>query len=84
MSKPADSFSDVPAASQRRLIISLALIAFIGLLAWFTMDASAVLHVKGLSGRYVAVPVRCIPIVFLALFAFRICMANMRAKLEKK
>jgi hypothetical protein len=66
------------------MFLSLALIAVIGLLVWFTMDASAVLHVPGVSGRYMAIPVRAIPIVFLALFAFRIWMANMRARLEKK
>ena len=43
------------------MFLSLALIAVIGLLVWFTMDASAVLHVPGVSGRYMAIPVRAIP-----------------------
>jgi hypothetical protein len=82
-SKPAHDFAANRAASSRRLWISLALIAGLGTAAWFTMDASAVLHVKGFTGRYVAVPVRVIPVVFLALFAFRIWIAHMRARLEK-
>jgi len=83
MSKPVDDFKPNPAASTRRMRLSLALIAALGLLVWFTMDAGAVLHIPGFTGRYIAVPVRVMPIVFLALFAFRIWMANMRAKLEK-
>jgi len=76
MGKPVDDFKPNPAAGTRRMLFSLALIAALGLLAWFTMDAGAVLHIPGPSGRYIAVPVRVIPIVFLALFAFRIWMAK--------
>ena len=68
-----------PAADERRMYIALGVLVVLGLLSWFTIDGSAVLH---MAGR--AVPVRWIPELILGLFAFRTVMAHMRARLETK
>jgi len=68
-----------PAADKGRMAVALGVLVVLGLLAWFTIDGSAVLHVAGR-----AFPVRWFPELVLGLFAFRIVMANMRARLETK
>ena len=73
-----DSSSN-PAADKSRMVVALGVLVVLGLLSWFTIDGSAVLH---MAGR--AVPVRWIPELFLGLFAFRIVMAHMRSRLEQK
>jgi len=76
-----------PAASQRRMWTALAVLAALGMLAWFTLDGTATLPVKGYSfGGFgfnsFALKVRWIPELILGLFAFRVVTANMRARLE--
>lgn len=76
-----------PAASKRRMFLALAVLILLGVLSWLTIDSSAVLHVQGYSSRYVSYPardvqVRWFPILFLGLFAFKVVLANMRARLE--
>ncbi len=76
-----------PAASKRRMCIALGVLLILGVLSWFTIDSSAVLHVHGYASRYVSfgerdVEIRWLPILFLSLFAFRIVLAHMRARLE--
>jgi hypothetical protein len=75
------------AASRPRMFIALAVLIVLGVLSWLTIDSSAVLHVQGFSSRYVSygprdVQVRWIPILLLGLFAFKVVLANMRARLE--
>jgi hypothetical protein len=75
------------AASRRRMSIALAVLIVLGVLSWFTIDSSAVLHVQGFSGRFVScgprtIEVRWLPILFLGLFAFKVVLANMRARME--
>jgi len=67
------------AADERRMYVALAVLVVLGLLAWFTIDGSAVLHMAGRE-----VPVRWLPEMILGLFAFRTVMAHMRARLEVK
>ena len=76
-----------PAASRRRMFFALAVLIVLGVLSWLTIDSSAVLHVQGFSSRYVSygprdVEVRWFPILFLGLFAFKVVLTNMRARLE--
>jgi hypothetical protein len=78
-----------PAANRGRMYAALGGLVVLGLLSWFTMDPAAVIHVQGFSTRYVGfedreVPVRWLPILFLGLFAFRVVIANMRARLEER
>jgi hypothetical protein len=68
-----------PAADKSRMYLALGVLVVLGLLCWFTIDGSAMLH---LAGR--AVPVRWFPELILGLFAFRTVMAHMRARLEQK
>jgi hypothetical protein len=68
-----------PAADKGRMAVALGVLVVLGLLAWFTIDGSAVLHVAGQD-----VPVRWLPEMILGLFAFRTVMAHMRARLETK
>ena len=68
-----------PAADKGRMAVALVVLVVLGLLAWFTIDGSAVLHVAGRD-----VPVRWLPEMILGLFAFRTVMAHMRARLEQK
>ena len=74
-----------PAADTRRMVIALGVLVVLGLLSWFTIDSMAVIHMHGYSTRYVGiadrdVEVRWIPILLLGLFAFRVVIANMRAR----
>jgi hypothetical protein len=75
------------AASRPRMFIALAVLLLLGVLSWLTIDSSAVLHVQGFSSKYVSygprdVEVRWFPVLFLGLFAFKVVLANMRARLE--
>ena len=75
------------AASRPRMFIALAVLILLGVLSWLTIDSSAVVHVQGFSSRVVSygprdVQVRWIPILLLGLFAFKVVLANMRARLE--
>ena len=77
------------AASRPRMFIALAVLIVLGVLSWLTIDSSAVLHVQGYSGRFVSfgpryIEVRWLPILFLGLFAFKVVLANMRARLETR
>jgi hypothetical protein len=77
------------AASRLRMFIALAVLLVLGVLSWLTIDSSAVLHVQGFSGRFVSfgsrtIEVRWLPILFLGLFAFKVVLANMRARLETR
>ena len=40
-----------PAADKSRMAVALGVLVVLGLLAWFTIDSSAVLHVAGRAGR---------------------------------
>jgi hypothetical protein len=78
-----------PAADRGRMFIALGVLVVLGLLSWFTIDPAAVIHMHGYSSRYVGiadrdVEVRWIPILFLSLFAFRVVIANMRARVEQQ
>ena len=78
-----------PAADRGRMYGALGGLVVLGLLAWFTIDPAAVIHMHGYSNRYFGfedrdVPVRWLPILFLGLFAVRIVSANMRARLEER
>ena len=78
-----------PAANTRRMYLALGLLLVLGVSSWFTLDPSAVLHVDGYSGRFLSysgrdVPIRWFPILILGLFAFRIVIANMRARFEER
>jgi hypothetical protein len=78
-----------PAADKRRMFIALGVLVVLGLLSWFTIDPAAVIHMHGYSSRYVGiadrdVEIRWLPILFLGLFAFRVVIANMRARIEEK
>ena len=89
MTMSEDRQSLNPAASKSRMYAALAVLLVLGLLSWFTIDASAVFHVQGYSSRFVSydgrdVQLRWVPILFLGLFAFRIVIANMRARLEER
>jgi hypothetical protein len=69
------------------MFLALAVLIVLGVLSWLTIDSSAVLHVQGFSSKYVTcgprdVEVRWFPILFLGLFAFKVVLANMRARLE--
>ncbi|HKO13467.1 MAG TPA: hypothetical protein VJV22_15950 [Acidobacteriaceae bacterium] len=67
--------------------IALGILAVLAVLAWFTIDGSAVLPVREYSFGSVSfggfgLPVRWIPEVLLGLFAVRVVTANIRARLE--
>jgi len=71
------------------MYFALAVLVILGVLSWFTIDASSVIHVQGYTSRYVSfagrdVELRWLPLLILGMFAFRVIMANMRAKLETK
>ena len=85
----ADGPTANPAADNGRMVVALGVLVLLGLLSWFTIDASSVLHVHGYSSRLVSfedrdIQLRWIPLLLLGLFAFRIVLANMRARLETK
>ena len=76
-----------PAASKSRMYAALAVLLVLSVVAWFTIDASSVVHVKGYSSRFLSyddrdVQLRWMPLLFLGLFGFKIVIANMRAQLE--
>ncbi len=78
-----------PAADRGRMLLALGVLVVLGLLAWFTIDSAAVIHMHGYSSRYVGiadrdVEVRWIPILLLGLFGFRVVIANMRARIEEQ
>ena len=78
-----------PAASRSRMYTALGVLVVLGLLSWFTIDPAAVIHMHGYSSRYVGiadrdVEIRWIPILLLGLFAFRVVIANMRARMEER
>jgi hypothetical protein len=78
-----------PAADRGRMYLALGFLVVLGLLSWFTIDSSAVVHVHGFSNKYVGfedrdIEVRWLPMLFLGLFALRVVSANMRARLEQK
>jgi hypothetical protein len=78
-----------PAADRRRMYVALGVLVVLGVLSWFTIDASAVVHVHGFSSRYVGfedrdIEIRWLPILVLGMFGFRVVLANMRARLEAK
>ena len=78
-----------PAASQRRMVLALGVLMALGALSWVTIGSSTVFHVEGYSGSFFSyasrdVEVRWFPILILGLFAFRVVMANMRARLEQR
>ncbi|MHB1939035.1 MAG: hypothetical protein ACYCOR_21060 [Acidobacteriaceae bacterium] len=78
-----------PAADRRRMYVALAVLAMLGALSWMTIGSAAVFHVEGYSGSLFSyagrdVEVRWFPISILGLFAFRVVMANMRARLEQR
>jgi hypothetical protein len=69
------------------MFLALAVLILLGVLSWLTIDASAVFHVQGFTSKYVSygprdVEVRWFPILFLGLFAFKVVLANMRARLQ--
>jgi hypothetical protein len=71
------------------MFAALGVLVVLGLLSWFTIDPAAVIHVHGYSSRYIGiedrdVEVRWLPILFLSLFAFRVVIANKRARLEER
>jgi len=68
-----------PAADKGRMAVALGVLVLLGLLSWFTIDRSSMLHVAGR-----VIPVRWLPEVVLGLFAFRTVMAHARARLESK
>ena len=78
-----------PAADRRRMGMALGALAVLAVLAWFTLDGTAVLPVKEYSFGSVSfggfgMKVRWIPELILGLFALRVVTANMRARLEDK
>ena len=78
-----------PAANPSRMYFALGVLVILGVLSWFTIDASSVIHVRGYTSRYVSfadrdVELRWIPLLILGMFAFRVVMAHMRARLETK
>jgi hypothetical protein len=78
-----------PAANMGRMVVALGVLVILGVLSWFTIDASSVIHVHGYSSRYVSfadrdVEFRWIPLLILGMFALRVVLANMRARLEMK
>ncbi len=78
-----------PAADKRRMAAALAVLAVLAAFAWVTIGSAAVFHVEGYSGLLFSyggrdVEVRWVPILILGLFAFRVVMANMRARLQER
>ena len=78
-----------PAADRGRMFVALGVLVVLGVLSWFTIDPTAVIHMHGVSSRYVGladrdVELRWIPILILGVFAFRVVLANMRARVEEQ
>ncbi|SEF99950.1 hypothetical protein SAMN05421819_1623 [Bryocella elongata] len=71
------------------MVMALGLLVVLGLLAWFTIDPSATLHVHGYQSSLVSIQdrdieLRWIPELLLGMFGFRIVMAHLRARLESR
>ena len=69
------------------MYFALGLLVVLGVASWSTIDSSAVLHVQGYTSKYVSfggrdVETRWLPVLFLSLFAFKVVIAHMRARLE--
>ena len=78
-----------PAADRRRMPVALGVLAGLGMLSWFTMDAGAVIHMHGYSSGNIGIAdrdieIRWIPILVLGLFALRVVLAHVRARVEQK
>ncbi len=78
-----------PAASRPRMFVALGILVVLGVSAWFTIDASAVLHMNGFTspvGSFEGrdIEIRWFPILILGLFAFRIVLAHLRARIEER
>ena len=78
-----------PAADRRRMLAALGVLAGLGVLSWFTMDTGAVVHMHGYSIGNIGiadrdVELRWIPVVILGLFALRVVLAYVRARVEQK
>ena len=43
-----------PAANMRRMYFALGVLVILGVLSWFTIDASSVIHVHGYTSRLVS------------------------------
>jgi hypothetical protein len=89
MTMGEDGRSLNPAASKSRMYIALSVLLVLGLLSWFTIDSSAVIHVSGYSSRLVSygdrdVQLRWMPILFLGLFAFKVVISHQRALIEER
>jgi hypothetical protein len=71
------------------MYVALGVLVVLGGLAWFTIDPAAVVHVRGFSNRYVGfedrdIEIRWFPLLILGMFAVRVVLAHMRARLEAK
>ena len=71
------------------MYVALGLFVVLGVASWLTIDASAVFHVQGYTSKFLSygrrdVEIRWFPVLFLSLFAFRVVIAHMRARLEAK
>ncbi len=78
-----------PAANRGRMFVALGVLVVLGVLSWFTIDPTAVIHMHGYTSRYVGIAdrdieLRWIPITILGVFAFRMVLANMRARVEER
>jgi hypothetical protein len=78
-----------PAANRGRMFVALGVLVVLGVLSWFTIDPTAVIHMHGYTSRYVGIAdrdieLRWIPITILGVFAFRVVLANMRARVEER
>jgi len=71
------------------MYVALGLLVVLGVASWLTIDASAVFHVQRYTSKFLSygrrdVEIRWLPVLFLSLFAFRVVIAHMRARLEAK
>jgi hypothetical protein len=78
-----------PAANRGRMFVALGVLVVLGVLSWFTIDPTAVIHMHGYTSRYVGIAdrdieLRWIPITILGVFAFRVVLANMRARVAER
>ncbi len=66
-----------PAADRGRMFVALGVLVVLGLLAWFTIDPAAVIHMHGYSSRYVGIADRDVEIRWLADLVFRaLCVSG--------
>jgi len=71
------------------MFVALGVLVVLGVLSWFTIDPTAVIHMHGYTSRYVGIAdrdieLRWIPITILGVFAFRVVLANMRARVAER